>query len=55
MTEKHILSTIKHPFIVNLDCAFQNSQYLFLLMDFHPGGNLGEYLEEDEQFTESRA
>lgn len=26
-----------------------------MVLDYHPGGDLGEYLEEEHQFTESRA
>lgn len=40
-TEKNVLSVMKHPFIVRLHAAFQNSQKLFMVLDFCPGGDLG--------------
>lgn len=54
LTERNVLSTIDHPFIVKLRFAFQNSQNLFLIMDYCPGGDLGEYLEEESRFAERR-
>lgn len=55
LTERNVLSAIDHPFIVKLRYAFQNADYLFLVMDYCPGGDLGEYLEEEGRFTEKRA
>lgn len=54
LTERNVLSTTDHPFIVKLRYAFQNSENLFLLMDYCPGGDLGEYLEEEGRFSEKR-
>ena len=55
LTERNVLSAIDHPFIVKLRYAFQNADYLFLVMDYCPGGDLGEYLEEEGRFSERRA
>lgn len=55
LTERNVLSAIDHPFIVKLRYAFQNAEYLFLVMDYCPGSDLGEYLEEEGRFTEQRA
>lgn len=40
MTERKILSTISHPFIVKLRFALQSSDKLFLVMDYCPGGDM---------------
>lgn len=40
MTERKILSTINHPFIVKLRFAFQTHEKLYLVMDYCPGGDL---------------
>jgi serine/threonine protein kinase len=40
MTERKILSTINHPFIVKLRYAFQTHEKLYLVMDYCPGGDL---------------
>lgn len=40
MTERKILSTINHPFVVKLRYAFQTQEKLYLVMDYCPGGDL---------------
>lgn len=40
MTERKILSTINHPFVVKLRWAFQTHEKLYLVMDYCPGGDL---------------
>lgn len=55
ITERNVLSAIDHPFIVRLRYAFQNSENLFLIMDYYPGGDLGNALNQEGSFTESRA
>lgn len=55
ITERNVLSTINHPFIVKLHFAFQNKENLFLIMDYQPGGDLGEYLQDEGRFSERRA
>jgi len=40
MTERKILSTVNHPFIVKLRFAFQSPDKLYLVMDYCPGGDL---------------
>ncbi len=55
MTERNVLSTIKHPFIVSLNYAFQTPNELFLLLQFCPGGDLSEYLQLEKRFPEYKA
>lgn len=55
MTERNVLSTIKHPFIVSLNYAFQTHNELFLLLQFCPGGDLSEYLQHEKRFNEWKA
>jgi len=38
--EQQILSSIQHTFIVKLEAAFQDKFFLYLAMEFVPGGNL---------------
>lgn len=52
MTERNVLSTVNHPFIVNLNYAFQTTSELLLLMQFCPGGDLSEYLQQEKRFQE---
>lgn len=54
-TERNVLSYIEHPFIVNLNYAFQTNQKLYLIMDYCPGGDLSQVLKLEGKFTEARA
>jgi protein kinase A len=38
--EKRLLSDVNHPFVVNVWGAFQDSTYLYMVMDFVAGGEL---------------
>lgn len=38
LTEKAILSNIDHPFMVKLKESFQDTEKLYLVMDYCPGG-----------------
>jgi serine/threonine protein kinase len=54
-TERDVLSYMRHPFIVNLNYAFQTKTKLFLILDFCPGGDLGKIISQERRFTEDRA
>lgn len=54
-TERDVLSYTKHPFIVNLNYAFQTKTKLFLILDFCPGGDLGKIIAHERRFNEERA
>eukprot|EP00316_Scyphosphaera_apsteinii_P023764 CAMPEP_0119345512 /NCGR_PEP_ID=MMETSP1333-20130426/107527_1 /TAXON_ID=418940 /ORGANISM="Scyphosphaera apsteinii, Strain RCC1455" /LENGTH=328 /DNA_ID=CAMNT_0007357987 /DNA_START=65 /DNA_END=1051 /DNA_ORIENTATION=+ len=49
-TEKKILEEISHPFIVNLWGAFQNSDNLYLLMEYVIGGEFFTHLRKAGRF-----
>ena len=55
VTERNVLSYIRHPFIVSLKYAFQTSDKLFLFLDYCPGGDLAGHLHKEKRFTEYRA
>ena len=40
MSERNLLSKLKHPFIVNMHFAFQDFSKLYLVMDLLTGGDL---------------
>ena len=52
MTERNVLSYMKHPFIVSLNYAFQTSEKLFLILDYCQGGDLGYHLKIQKKFPE---
>ncbi|KAM3142490.1 hypothetical protein pb186bvf_005392 [Paramecium bursaria] len=54
-TEKNVLSVMRHPFIVKLHAAFQNNEKLFMVLDFCPGGDLGNLLTKYQKLEEKHA
>jgi serine/threonine protein kinase len=54
LTERNILSSIDHPFIVKLQYAFQTTDKLFLVLEYCPGGDLSEYLQLEKTFNEDK-
>jgi protein kinase A len=44
MNERKLLSMTKHPFVVNMISAFQDKDYLYLVMDLMTGGDLRYHL-----------
>ncbi|KAI9276652.1 kinase-like domain-containing protein [Phascolomyces articulosus] len=56
-TERDILtkiSKIHHPFLIKLHYAFQDPNQLFLVFDFHVGGDLATQLRNYGRFTPKR-
>mmetsp|Transcript_3492 Transcript_3492/g.10813 ORF Transcript_3492/g.10813 Transcript_3492/m.10813 type:complete len:569 (-) Transcript_3492:713-2419(-) len=43
-SEQQIMSVLQHPFLVNLKYAFQNAEFLILVMDLVPSGDLSEFV-----------
>ena len=50
--ERELLSKLNHPFIVNLHFSFQNSHFLFLVLDLFLGGDLRYHLYHKKTFDE---
>lgn len=51
--EKEILShSTTNPWIVQLKCSFQDEAYLYLVMEYVPGGDLMSLLIKKDIFTE---
>lgn len=55
VTERNVLTYIKHPFIVSLKFAFQTASKLFLILEYCAGGDLSSQLMRDKRFSEARA
>mmetsp|Transcript_71904 Transcript_71904/g.203045 ORF Transcript_71904/g.203045 Transcript_71904/m.203045 type:complete len:446 (-) Transcript_71904:1658-2995(-) len=51
--EKDALSTAQHDGIVKLHCSFQDDTFLYLLMDYLPGGDLMTHLQRMTTFNEA--
>lgn len=50
-SEKQILSSIRHPFIVNLYRSFSDEKYLFMLLEFVIGGEMFSHLRRAGRFS----
>jgi serine/threonine protein kinase len=53
-SEKNILMKIQHPFIVNLNYAFQTKDKLYMILDYINGGELFFHLKKEGRFAEAR-
>lgn len=54
MNERKLLAMMKHPFIVNMQIAFQDKDNLYLVMDLMPGGDLRYHLGRMKRFNEEQ-
>ena len=52
LIELSLLSRIHHPFIVNIHFAFQDSDYLYLISDYFPNGDLRYQLIHNKSYNE---
>ncbi|KAJ2862647.1 Serine/threonine-protein kinase Sgk2 [Coemansia aciculifera] len=56
MSERKVLErTVRHPFLVGLQCAFQTKEKLFFCLDYVNGGELFFHLQRERRFSENRA
>ncbi|KAI9470309.1 kinase-like domain-containing protein [Coemansia mojavensis] len=56
MSERKVLErTVRHPFLVGLQCAFQTKEKLFFCLDYVNGGELFFHLQRERRFGENRA
>ncbi|KAK6337806.1 serine/threonine protein kinase psk1 [Orbilia brochopaga] len=54
-TERAILESVRHPFVVKLFFAFQDHQKLYLILEYAQGGELFNYLAAERIFPEETA
>jgi serine/threonine protein kinase len=52
INERKLLAVLKHPFIVNMQCAFQDRENLYLVMDLMTGGDLRYHFNVNKRFSE---
>ncbi len=55
ITEKSILESISHPFIVKLFYAIQDTEKIYLILEYVQGGELWQYLANQKMFSETTA
>lgn len=54
-TERRVLGTVRHPFIVAMHFAFQSPQKLYFVLDYCPGGELFFWLSREKKLSERAA
>ena len=54
MSERNLLATMHHSFIVNMHFAFQDFYNLYLVMDLLTGGDLRYHIAHKRTFTETQ-
>ena len=54
INERNLLTKISHPFLVCMKFAFQDYDYLYIVMDFFPGGDMRFHLTSND-FSEEQA
>ena len=54
LIELSLLSRIHHPFIVNIHFAFQDKDYLYLVSDYFPNGDLRYQLIHNKMYSEKQ-
>ncbi|MCQ2818758.1 MAG: serine/threonine-protein kinase [archaeon] len=54
ITECNVLKTVSHPFILRLHYSFQTQEFLYMILDYCEGGDLGYHLETNA-FEEDEA
>ncbi|GKT31477.1 hypothetical protein ADUPG1_005906, partial [Aduncisulcus paluster] len=47
LTERNILVTARHPFVVTLFATFHDKDFLYYIMEYHPGGELYRFVKEN--------
>jgi len=52
--EQKLLAKIRHPFIVNMEYAFQDQDNLYLVLDYLSGGDLRYHISRFKKFTENQ-
>lgn len=53
--ERNVLAHANIPWIVDLICSFQDNKYLYLVMEYLPGGDLMTLLMKKDILTENEA
>ncbi|EKU20799.1 protein kinase domain containing protein, partial [Nannochloropsis gaditana CCMP526] len=51
LTERYLLASLQHPFIISLHCAFQSPSKLYLLTEYCRGGDLFFHLRRHRRFS----
>jgi len=53
--ERHVLAEAEDPFLLQMQCAFQDETYLYLVIEFLAGGDLMSLLIREKTLSEDQA
>ncbi|OWF47178.1 protein kinase DC2-like [Mizuhopecten yessoensis] len=53
--EKEILASVTHPFIVNMTWAYHDDRFLYMVLEYVPGGELFSYLRNHGRFNNDKS
>ncbi|KAJ4788431.1 hypothetical protein LUZ62_039677 [Rhynchospora pubera] len=54
-SERNLLAEIESEFVVKLHCSFQDEEFLYLIMEYLPGGDMMALLSSKGTLTEEEA
>ncbi|KAJ4807929.1 Kinase family protein [Rhynchospora pubera] len=54
-SERNLLAEIESEFVVKLHCSFQDEEFLYLIMEYLPGGDMMALLSSKRTLTEEEA
>lgn len=54
LNEKKILSAIRHPFLVGMEYSFKDNVYIYMVLQYIPGGEIFSHLRRAGRFPETR-
>jgi len=54
MTERQVLATMNHPFLVRLYFSFQDEKKLYFILEYCPGGELYGLLQVKNKLSEEQ-
>ncbi|KAJ3154550.1 camp-dependent protein kinase catalytic subunit [Geranomyces michiganensis] len=53
--ERHLMENLRNPFLVGLEATFQDSQHIFMIIDYMPGGDLFSQIQRLNHLDEPLA
>jgi len=53
--EVEVLKAVNHPFILKMNCCFENNDYICIITDIYTGGELFYHICKDHRFSEKKA